>query len=246
MFRNDARGEGRPVAWVRDGFTTIKQVSALAIVNRHYAYRPAWGDPAGWYDDHQPAEWEAFVDHGSNELGHLPVEGCWFESVDAAIQWTRLRSPIVLVRLGRTDDYTYSAGSTVANELVDGSGTYYPEWPPDNWPGYRGPSAESRRFKSTYKSSPVTEEADADWKPAARYSYNVVLLALDQLMGMQYAASLVVPSLLNVGDSVWFPTRGFDIWKVVRVIPTAESEWPNPHASAIGVGSSGTIVCEPH
>jgi hypothetical protein len=151
-----------------------------AFINRYYTHKPVWGDPGGWYDGDDPAEWEVVVDHGHNELGHVAVERCWFDSVDTAIEWARQRSAIVLVRLGSSEEYVYSAGSTRANERVDNTGNYYPEWPPDNWPDYRGPAAERRHFESTYVPTELPDEPNSEPETGRRYSYKVVLLALDE------------------------------------------------------------------
>ena len=70
-----------------------------------------------------------------------------FESVDEAIAWARQRARFVLVRLGTTEDTYYSAGETTATTRVNGTGTPYLKWPPDHWPDYQGPQAETRRFE---------------------------------------------------------------------------------------------------
>ena len=65
-------------------------------------------------------------------------EGEWrdFEDPEAAIAWGRNRAPIVLVRIGSSEDDVYSAGDRVATrELPEYGGTDlrpYPPWPPSD------------------------------------------------------------------------------------------------------------------
>jgi hypothetical protein len=92
--------------------------------------------------------------HGFPPTDEPEVSACWeveddtnpqrladtrgFEDVDAAIAWARARAPLVLVRLGSTEDEMYSAGERLATrELPEYGGTDltpYPEWPPAGWP----------------------------------------------------------------------------------------------------------------
>jgi hypothetical protein len=101
-----------------------------------------WSRGRRWFPDER--EWHAACDRGSRET----FEEAGFDSAEDAIGWARERAQIVLVRLGTTEDAYYSAGAVRANQRIDGSGADYLQWPPDNWPEYRGPEAESRRFKS--------------------------------------------------------------------------------------------------
>jgi hypothetical protein len=60
-----------------------------------------------------------------------------FRTFEDAIAWGRERSPLVLVRLGPTEDTYYSAGeNVVTRELPEHGGagvTPYAEWPPPAW-----------------------------------------------------------------------------------------------------------------
>ena len=91
-----------------------------------------------------PAEpdWHAVSDPG-REKG---VENATFDRVDHAIAWARERSERIIIALGNGEEAYYSAGDVRLTEYTDGSGDPYLQWPPDNWPDYRGPDAESRRF----------------------------------------------------------------------------------------------------
>jgi hypothetical protein len=99
-----------------------------------------WSAPFMRSEAPEPAEWSVTVDSGSRAATE------WFDAVGDAIAWARARAELVLVRLGDTEDTMYSAGRQRANQLVDGSGADYPEWPPDNWPDYKGPAHETRRL----------------------------------------------------------------------------------------------------
>jgi hypothetical protein len=86
------------------------------------------------------------------ETGEPEVSVCWnvddhthrqyptvnasFDSVADAVSWARERAPIVLVRLGPTEDQMYSAGERRATrELREFGGTDltpYPEWRPES------------------------------------------------------------------------------------------------------------------
>jgi hypothetical protein len=108
-----------------------------AYVDRCYDEMPPWlGRPRRKGDHREPGEWSV----GTGE----DVDTWWFEDADEAIAYARTLASIVLVRLGGTEDTIYSAGETRANRYVDGSGLDYPEWPPDDWPEYRGSEFEPR------------------------------------------------------------------------------------------------------
>jgi hypothetical protein len=76
------------------------------------------------------AHWEVEDDKNPRRLS----DSQGFEDVEAALAWARERAPLVLVRLGPTDDDCYSAGERLATrELGEFGGTDltpYPEWPP--------------------------------------------------------------------------------------------------------------------
>lgn len=101
---------------------------------------PPWPRRRRWQPD-EP-EWQAACERGSRQT----FEEAGFDSIDEALTWARERARLVLVRLGSSEAAFYSAGSILVNQRVDGSGTDYLEWPPDNWPDYKGPDAETRRF----------------------------------------------------------------------------------------------------
>jgi hypothetical protein len=65
-----------------------------------------------------------------------PAVRASFETVDDAVSWARKRAPIVLVRLGPTEDQMYSAGERRAtHQLAEYGGTDltpYPEWRPES------------------------------------------------------------------------------------------------------------------
>jgi hypothetical protein len=86
---------------------------------------------------------EADVDE---TLGEADFENAEFENVDDAIAWARERAPMVLVRLGPTEDKVYSAGERRATrDLPEHGGADlrpYPEWPP---PDLRHTPNEARR-----------------------------------------------------------------------------------------------------
>jgi hypothetical protein len=75
------------------------------------------------------------VDDETNPLD--PVVNAEFENVEDAIAWANERAPMVLVRLGSTEDKVYSTGERQATrELAEFGGTDltpYPNWPPDDW-----------------------------------------------------------------------------------------------------------------
>jgi hypothetical protein len=111
------------------------------------------------YDDPEP--WETEQKQPWPRLIRIPGEREWygstggtteqdeeaeFDSVIEAIRWGRERAEIVIVRLGTREDAMYSAGSSRANQMIDGSGGDYPEWPPDHWPRYAGPDTETRKL----------------------------------------------------------------------------------------------------
>jgi hypothetical protein len=102
-----------------------------------------WPRRRRWFSD-EP-EWQAACDRGTAET----FEESGFDSVDDALAWARERAQIVLVRLGSSEETFYSAGAIRANEYVDESGDDYLEWPPDYWPDYKGPDAETRKFEGT-------------------------------------------------------------------------------------------------
>jgi hypothetical protein len=101
-----------------------------------------WSRRRRWFPDE--SNWQAACDRGTRET----FEEAGFDTVDDALAWARERADIVLVRLGSTEDTIYSAGAVRANQRVDGSGGDYLQWPPDNWPEYEGPEAETRKFQS--------------------------------------------------------------------------------------------------
>jgi hypothetical protein len=115
--------------------------------------RPAIAFIDRWYDDgfdgHQPwprrRRWTADDPYWEG-YSEVDDETARFDSVGDAIEWGRAHAKIVFVRLGSADDSFYSAGVVRAYEHLDGSGRAYPDWPPDNWPDYRGPDQETRRF----------------------------------------------------------------------------------------------------
>jgi len=113
----------------------------VVLIDRFYeddldlAEQP-WPRLRRWPDD--PRAWLATHEHGDL---HEEVE---FDEIEEAIAWGRERAEIVLVRLGTTRDTCYSAGAIRAHESLDGSGEALPPWPPDNWPSYLGPDAETR------------------------------------------------------------------------------------------------------
>ena len=102
------------------------------------------------FDDEQPwrrarrcvwdarAEWSAYCEYGSH------AEEEWFDDIEEALAWSREPAERVFVRLGASEATFYSAGSSHIHENADGSGRAYPLWPPDHWPDYRGPDAETR------------------------------------------------------------------------------------------------------
>jgi hypothetical protein len=91
----------------------------------------------------EPSGWEASVFHA----GVLrPVEEAVFSDIDEAIAWGRQRAEVVWVQLGGSWDTHYSAGSVHVHQWADGSGAPFPIWPPDNWPDYKGPEHEPRRY----------------------------------------------------------------------------------------------------
>jgi hypothetical protein len=91
--------------------------------------------------------------HGVPPTHEPEVTACWnveddtnpqrladtrgFEDADEALAWARERAPLVLVRLGSTEDEVYSAGERLATrELPEYGGidlTPYPVWPPTGW-----------------------------------------------------------------------------------------------------------------
>ena len=115
--------------------------TAIVWIHRLYDDRltgpQPWPRRRRWRPDEQ--EWQAHCEGES-------VEQAEFASVEDALAWARERARTVIVALGGTEDTFYSAGEVRANEYVDGSGKDYLEWPPDNWPDYRGPDAERRTF----------------------------------------------------------------------------------------------------
>jgi hypothetical protein len=120
-----------------------ERMPVIAYIDRYYSNPPPWSArPRHWYDHSEPNEWCAFVDGDHEQLER------WFDGVDEAIAWARPHAPIVLVRLGNTEDTFYSAGLTRANQRVDGTAGDYPDWPPDNWPDYKGPASETRGLSS--------------------------------------------------------------------------------------------------
>ena len=66
-----------------------------------------------------------------------PVERQQFDGADEAIEWARARAPLVLVRLGPSEEECYSAGERHATrELPEEGGTDlrpYPIWPPRDY-----------------------------------------------------------------------------------------------------------------
>jgi hypothetical protein len=110
----------------------------IAYIDRYYSDPPTWSArPRHWHGHSEPTEWCAFVDAEPESLER------WFDSVDEVISWAGPHASIVLVRLGDTEDTIYSAGDQRANQLLDGTAGDYPEWPPDNWPDYKGPASET-------------------------------------------------------------------------------------------------------
>jgi hypothetical protein len=117
----------------------------IAFIDRVYDDSPSpapqlWPRRRRWFPDE--SEWQASCERGTRET----FEEAGFDSVEGALSWARERTPIVIVRLGTSEEMFYSAGEVRANEYVDGLGDDYLEWPPDNWPEYRGPDAETRKF----------------------------------------------------------------------------------------------------
>jgi hypothetical protein len=57
-----------------------------------------------------------------------------FQTIEEAVAWARDRSPIVIVRLGPTEDQMYSAGERLVTRTLPEHGgtdlTPYPEWKP--------------------------------------------------------------------------------------------------------------------
>ena len=95
----------------------------------------------------QSAEWEALLFHAAVVT---PIEEAHFADIDAALAWARKRGNSIFVRLGPREDTHYSAGRIHLHERNDGTGAPYPEWPPDNWPDYKGAENEPRRFTPQY------------------------------------------------------------------------------------------------
>jgi hypothetical protein len=120
----------------------------IAYIDRVYDDDPdsdapqPWHRRRRWFSDE--GEWQAACDRGARDT----FEEADFDSADEAIAWARERADIVVVRLGSTEDTFYSAGVRRANQRLDESGGDYLEWPPDNWPEYRGPDAETRKFEN--------------------------------------------------------------------------------------------------
>jgi hypothetical protein len=99
-----------------------------------------WRRRRRWFPD-EP-EWQTACERGSRET----FEEAGFDSIGDALAWARERARLVLVRLGSSEETFYSAGEVRVNQRVDGSGVDYLEWPPDKWPDYQGPEAETRNF----------------------------------------------------------------------------------------------------
>jgi hypothetical protein len=95
---------------------------------------PPWPRRRRWPDD--AAEWQAYCEYGSH------AEEAWFDDVDHAIAWGRERAQRIFVRLGADNTSVYVA----AGELVTVDDKPLPSWPPDKWPRYEGPAAETRRW----------------------------------------------------------------------------------------------------
>lgn len=119
----------------------LEPEKAIAWIHRLYddplTGAQPWPRRRRWSPDEQ--EWQAHCEGES-------VEEAQFASIDDALAWARERAATVIVALGSSEETFYSAGRARANEYVDGSGDDYLEWPPDNWPKYRGPDAETRKF----------------------------------------------------------------------------------------------------
>ena len=118
-----------------------------------------WRPPAGEQKTgavYMDVGWRRRVDEerGFSPRDESDVIACWnvendahperladtvgFDDVDEALDWARARAPMILVRLGPTEDTMYSAGERRATrELPEFGGTDltpYPEWPPRDWP----------------------------------------------------------------------------------------------------------------
>lgn len=123
----------------------MAEAVAIVYIDRRYDDEP--DAPRPWprlrrWNVSEP-EWIAVFDGPGSG-----VEEASFESVEEAIAWARERSNYVLVRLGSYEDSMYSAGVVHLTTRVDGTGRPYLEWPPDRWPDYLGPDAETRNFWS--------------------------------------------------------------------------------------------------
>lgn len=120
-----ARRRGR---WTALKLTFLRRTRGIVFVTKEYP-RGDWRRNAldGDYTIHWDLDEEGFVTGPSTD------------DVDEAIAWGRKRAPLVLVRVGPTEDDFYSAGERVATrELPELGGTDltpYPEWPPSWWPG---------------------------------------------------------------------------------------------------------------
>jgi hypothetical protein len=106
------------------------------IINIDVGWHRRTGEKHGFPPTDEPeviASWE--VEDETNPLRLSDTRG--FEDVDEAIAWAQERAPLVLVRLGSTEDKMYSAGERQATrELPEYGGidlTPYPDWPPRGW-----------------------------------------------------------------------------------------------------------------
>lgn len=215
-------------------------MTVVGLIDRYYEREPPpWGGRVRSDDD--PAEWGAHVEHEIGESGERPFEERWFDDVDVAIDWVRRRSEIVLVRLGHSDLEVYSAGSVRANERVDGSASDYPEWPPDNWPAYRGPTAERRRFISSDVTEPV-ENPSEEWTPEPRFAYRFTSLESDDEPGHDWRGWVTTRAEVSAGDRIRFPTFGRDTWVVVEVTqPGTGGRDPSGVKTGLDLGAAGLI-----
>lgn len=139
-------GPGELRCWARlspSTYDSSVDPEHIVFIDRYYdddveasASQP-WRRRRRWLPD-EP-EWQAACERGLRET----FEEAGFDSIDKALVWARERARLVLVRLGSSEETFYSAGSVRVNQRVDGSGADYLQWPPDNWPDYQGPDAET-------------------------------------------------------------------------------------------------------
>jgi len=117
-----------------DSRTAVDPDEPVVFIDRHYDDPRLASGQSGW---------DASLFHARIVR---PVERAVFGDVDDALAWSRERAEVVWVRFGGSWDTHYSAGTVQLHQWADGSGASFPIWPPDNWPDYKGPDHEPRRY----------------------------------------------------------------------------------------------------